>query len=172
MSDASRYDLSDRPWTALYPAGVPATYVARTRNGVEVFQIGVDERPDGPAIYFFDQTLTHRQLDDMAHALAAAFVDLGIKPGDRIGLYLQNDPQFVIALHALWMVGAIGVMHNPMLKARELKYQIDDTGTTMVIWRSGQLPCARSAGAASRPGRASSERRASMGFLRRESGVR
>ena len=131
--DAPVYDVDARPWTSLYPPGIPATYVARARNGVEVFQIGVDERPDGPAIHFFDQTLTHRELDGMAHAVAAGLIDRGVRPGDRVGLYLQNDPQFVIALHALWMVGAIGVMHNPMLKARELRYQLDDTGVTVII---------------------------------------
>lgn len=137
MSDSSarpaRYDLEDRPWTALYPPEVPQRYTARVRNGVELFQIGVDERPDGPAIYFFDRVFTHRELDDMAHSTAAALLDLGVQPGDRVGLYLQNDPQFVIALHALWLVGAIGVMHNPMLKPRELAYQLQDSGASVLI---------------------------------------
>jgi len=130
---ASRYNLNDRPWTALYPAQVPERYVARVRNGVELFQIAVDERPDSPAVYFFDQVLTHRELDEMAHATARALQELGVKPGHRVGLYLQNDPQFIIALHAIWLIGAIGVMHNPMLKPRELAYQLKDSGATILI---------------------------------------
>ena len=127
------YDLAVRPWTNMYPPEVPSSYVARVRNGVEMFQIGLDERPDGPAMHFFDQTMTHRQAGDYAHSVAAGLANLGVKPGDRVGLYLQNDPQFVISLHAIWLLGAIGVMHNPMLKARELKYQLDDAGVTVLI---------------------------------------
>jgi len=84
-----------------------------------MFQICVAARPDGPAIHFFDQTMTHREEHVFAHALAAELIDLGIRPDDRVRLHLQNSPQFVIALHATWLVGAIAVTHNPMLKARE-----------------------------------------------------
>jgi long-chain acyl-CoA synthetase len=129
----SIYDLSLRPWTANYPPEIPASFEARVRNGVEMFQIGMTKRPDGPAIHFFDQTMTHREEDELAHALASEFIELGIAPGDRIGLYMQNDPQFVIALHAAWLVGAIAVTHNPMLKARELNYQIAETGVRLIV---------------------------------------
>lgn len=129
----SIYDLSLRPWTANYPPEIPASFEARVRNGVEMFQIGMTKRPDGPAIHFFDQTMTHREEDELAHALASEFIELGIAPGDRIGLYMQNDPQFVIALHAAWLVGAIAVTHNPMLKARELNYQIVETGVRLIV---------------------------------------
>ena len=121
----SVYDLTVRPWITNYPPGMPASFESRVRNGVEMFDIGVLERPDAPAIYFFEQAMSHREEEAYAHALAAALLDRGIAPGDRIGLYLQNDPQFVIALHAAWLVGAIVVTHNPMLKARELKYQLE-----------------------------------------------
>lgn len=129
----SVYDLTVRPWIKNYPPGMPASFESRVRNGVEMFDIGVQERPDAPAIHFFEQTMTHREEDGYAHALASALLDRGVVPGDRVGLYLQNDPQFVIALHAAWMVGAIVVTHNPMLKARELKYQLEDAGVRMII---------------------------------------
>ncbi|MHB1164136.1 MAG: AMP-binding protein [Candidatus Nanopelagicales bacterium] len=127
------YDLDDRPWTRHYPPGTPASYRSRVRNGVEMFQIGVAERPDGPAMHFFDETMSHAEEDALAHALAAAFVERGVTSGDRVGLYLQNDPQFVIALHAAWLIGAIVVTHNPMLRARELNFQLLDSGVRTLI---------------------------------------
>ena len=49
----SVYDLTVRPWITNYPPGMPASFESRVRNGVEMFDIGVPERPDAPAIYFF-----------------------------------------------------------------------------------------------------------------------
>jgi long-chain acyl-CoA synthetase len=93
----------------------------------------VRTRPDAPALHYFDATLTHAEADAAAHALAAGLRSLGVAPGDRVALYLQNDPQFVIGLHAAWLLGAVVVPVNPMLKARELHHHLADCGATVVV---------------------------------------
>lgn len=125
--------LAERPWLAIYPERLPADFEPSVRNGVELFARGSLLRPDAPAVHYFDASLSHRELDELARSLAAAFASLGVRRGDRVALYLQNVPQFVAALHAAWLLGAIVVPINPMLKERELAFQLADCRPSLLV---------------------------------------
>ena len=90
-----------------------------------MFAAAVAAAPDRPLIHYFGSTLTMATVDDIAGALAAG---LAIEPVERVALYLQNVPQFAIALLATWMAGGIVVPVNPMLKERELELCASGTG--------------------------------------------
>jgi long-chain acyl-CoA synthetase len=122
------------PWVSLYDPHVPPELVPRCRDGLELFARGVRERPDDPAVLYFDSVISHRDADAHAHALAAALRDaLGMRPGDRVALMLQNVPQMVIAVHAVWLAGGIVTTVNPMNKRRELLHQLGDAEVRIVI---------------------------------------
>ena len=123
-----------RPWVARYDPHVPAAYEPAVRNGVELFERGVRERPDDPAILYFETAMSHREADELAHALAAALRDdLGLRRGDRVALMLQNVPQMVIAVHAVWLAGGVVTTVNPMNKRRELEHQLTDAGVRIAL---------------------------------------
>ena len=119
---------AERPWLALYDEGKPADIACEHASALAMFESAARRAPDRPLLHYFDATLTAGEVDELAGALAAALRDLGIEPGDRVALYLQNVPQFVIALVAAWKAGAIAVSVNPMLKGRELRFVLDDSG--------------------------------------------
>jgi long-chain acyl-CoA synthetase len=104
------------------------------RDGVELFERGAAERPDDPAILYFDTAISHRDAAAHAHAFAAALRDdLGLRPGDRVALMLQNVPQMTFAIHAVWLLGGIVTTVNPMSKRRELLHQFTDAGVRVVV---------------------------------------
>src|SRR5581483_3998022 len=109
-----------RPWTRLYPPGIPADLPAPTGTVLDAFRATVTADPEAPAIHFFDTRLSFGRLDRDSDALAAALAQRGVGPGDRVAVYLQNDPQFQIAQLAAWKCGATMVSVNPMLKEQEL----------------------------------------------------
>lgn len=76
---------------------------------------------------------TAAELDADATALAAALAGRGVGPGDRVALHLQNVPAFPLALLALWRLGAVGVLANPMYRDRELHHLLADSGAVGVI---------------------------------------
>lgn len=90
--------------------------------------------PDKAAIIYYDTIITYRELllavEQMAGYLQQ---DCGIKKGDRVLLYMQNSPQFVIAYYAIIRADAIVVPVNPMNKAYELEHYVEDTGATTVL---------------------------------------
>jgi long-chain acyl-CoA synthetase len=122
-----------RPWLELYPRWVGPDLESPVANGVELFRRALAKGGERPAVHYFDSTLTHADLDRASDSLAAALVAEGLQPGDRIGVYLQNMPQFPIAMLAIWKLGGIMVCLSPMLKAGELKYQLADSGARAVI---------------------------------------
>ncbi|WP_235562122.1 AMP-binding protein [Marmoricola sp. Leaf446] len=89
--------------------------------------------PDAPAIRYFDGTMSFAELDARAAALASALVEDGFAPGDRLALYLQNNPAFVVGLLAAWKAGGAAVAINPMNKQRELTYLLSDSGATVLL---------------------------------------
>ncbi|MGY2004148.1 AMP-binding protein [Blastococcus sp. SYSU DS1024] len=126
----SGYD--DRPWLALY-GDQPADYPIEYDTALDMFRAGVERDPLGVALRYFDGTITRRELDELSDALAVGLLERGFGPGDRLAVYLQNVPQFVIAMVAAWKAGGIMVSINPMSRARELSYLLADSGATVLL---------------------------------------
>ncbi len=126
----SVYD--DRPWLGLY-GDQPAEMAPQHRNALEMFQAGLAADPGGVAVRYFDGVLTRRELDRDSDALASALVATGFAPGDRLAVYLQNVPQFLVCLLGTWKAGGVMVSVNPMSRSRELSYLLADSGAKVLV---------------------------------------
>jgi long-chain acyl-CoA synthetase len=123
----------DRPWLEQYDARMPADIDVDFSTALDMFRAGCERHPDLPLIRYFDRDLTASEVDRASDALAAALEAQGFEPGDRLAVYLQNVPQFVLAMLATWKAGGIMVSINPMNKARELEYLLADSGATVLV---------------------------------------
>lgn len=86
-----------------------------------------------PAIHYFETTLSYTQLDRLSTHLAAFLHANGLQKGDRLIVNLQNVPTFWITLLAVWKAGGILVCLNPMYKAAEIAYYLEDAKPTIMI---------------------------------------
>ena len=123
----------ERPWLRQYPPGMPADIDVPFGSALEMFTATVDRAPDAPLVRYFGTTLSVADVDRAGDAFAAALVSFGVGRGDRVALYLQNIPQFVIAVVGTWKAGAVVVSVNPMNKARELTYVLEDSGAAVLV---------------------------------------
>jgi long-chain acyl-CoA synthetase len=100
---------------------------------LDMFRSTAAEAPDSPLLTYFDGVLSAADVDRVSDALAVALAEGGFTYGDRLALYTQNVPQYVIALLAAWKLGGIAVAINPMLTPREIaKLIADSTPTTFL----------------------------------------
>jgi long-chain acyl-CoA synthetase len=97
------------------------------------FRETVVHRAGAPAIRYFDATLTFGDLDERSDAFAEILRDHDVAHGDRVAAYLQNDPQLAIVALGAWKVGAILVVVSPMLRHKELRHVLDDSGATVLV---------------------------------------
>src|SRR5438128_12241382 len=70
-------------------------------SALALFEAAAQRRPAAPAIHYFDATLSYGDLDRMAATLAASLTEIGLAPGDRVALYLQNVLKIVIEQSAV-----------------------------------------------------------------------
>jgi long-chain acyl-CoA synthetase len=123
----------DRPWRALYEPGLPADLDLEHPSALAMFEGAVARAPDSTALRYFDAALTWAEAGRLTDALAAGFAELGVSRGDRVAVYLQNVPQFVLATVAAWKAGAVMVPVNPMYRARELEEVLRDSGAVALV---------------------------------------
>ena len=122
-----------RPWTRLYPDWVPDELPLPTESMADVLEATARAAGEAPAIHYFDATISYARLDDLAARFATLLASWGVGRGDRVALYLQNVPQYLIALHGTWKRGAIAVPLNPMFKDKELAYHLADSGARVLV---------------------------------------
>jgi long-chain acyl-CoA synthetase len=127
----SIYD--ERPWLARYDEGQPQDITPEYTDALAMFRATVERNPDGDAIRYFDGRITYRELDELTDAFAVGLLDAGFAAGERVALYLQNVPQFVIALVGTWKAGGIAVSVNPMNRERELELLLTDSGASVLV---------------------------------------
>ncbi|GAA5149416.1 long-chain fatty acid--CoA ligase [Pseudonocardia eucalypti] len=85
-----------------------------------------------------DCVLTYAQLHDAAASVAGDLRSRGVVPGDRVGLVLPNVPAFPILFYGALLTGAVVVPMNPLLKDREVRYYLEDSGMKIVYgWDGG-----------------------------------
>jgi long-chain acyl-CoA synthetase len=97
-----------------------------------VFRRTVAQAPDSPTLVYFDTTLTAAEVDELSDALAAA-LQPDVQPQQRVALYLQNMPQYVIALLAVWKLNGTAVPLNPMLTPHEVIKLVNDATPQVLI---------------------------------------
>jgi long-chain acyl-CoA synthetase len=141
MADA----YAAKPWLELYTPGIPKTFEPRVRDLLSLFAAAAARAGDGAAIHYFDRTISYRELDAMSDALAAALIARGFAGGDRLAVYLQNMPPFLIACLAAWKAGGIVVPVNPMNREHELTLQFADSEPKALVcldtlWRDVVSP--------------------------------
>lgn len=132
-----------KPWTALYPAELSALLSTAPTSAygslVEAWRERVAQGPDRVAVAYFDGRLTAAELDADSDAFAVALAELGTQRGDRVAVYLQNIPQYAVALLALWKLGATALILNPMYRRHELRRLVDDAEATGFLCADGDL---------------------------------
>lgn len=90
-------------------------------------------QPQKTALFWGDASQTHAQLYNQAHWLAGELCRLGVQPGDRVGIWLKNCPEFVPALFGIFMANAVAVPINNFLKPDEVAFMLGDAGIRHLI---------------------------------------
>jgi long-chain acyl-CoA synthetase len=91
------------------------------------------EHGDRPAVRLDDVVISYDELLDGARRVTALLRSKGVGPGDRVGLVLPNVPPFPVLFYGALAAGAVVVPMNPLLKAREVKYYLEDSGASVVF---------------------------------------
>jgi len=87
-----------------------------------------------PAVFWGEQVFSYGALLVQTRQLAAHLQgELGVKPGDRVGLWLKNCPEFVPALFGSLMAGAVVVPINNFLKSNEVNHILADANVDVII---------------------------------------
>jgi long-chain acyl-CoA synthetase len=127
----SIYD--ERPWLKQYPPDLPSEIAVEHATALEMFEATAARLADRVAIHYFDSPITFGELDRITDAFAVGLHEHGFQAGDRLAVYLQNVPQFEIAMIGAWKAGGTMVSVNPMNKAREVRTILDDCGARAIL---------------------------------------
>ncbi|WP_323770374.1 AMP-binding protein [Antarctobacter sp.] len=90
--------------------------------------------PDRPALFLGrDPVADYGQFHAAALRLAGALVARGIRPGDRIALFMKNVPDYLIAQYGAWYAGAAIVPINAKLHPREADFILANSGASLAF---------------------------------------
>lgn len=88
---------------------------------------------DRPCIDFLGRRWTYGQIGALVDRAAKGFQALGVRRGVRVGLCLPNTPYAVVCFFAVLKAGGTVVNFNPLYVERELRNQVEDSGTTIMV---------------------------------------
>ncbi|MFJ6569259.1 class I adenylate-forming enzyme family protein [Streptomyces sp. NPDC091292] len=84
-------------------------------------------------------TLDYRALLDTVSAFAGHLVRNGVRPGDRVGLFLHNEPDYLPALLGVWKAGGVAVPLNYMFAASTLAHAVRDSGASWLVTLAAEV---------------------------------
>jgi long-chain acyl-CoA synthetase len=99
--------------------------------------------PDKTAVIYLGQRFSFSKLRDLSERFSGALVDLGVKKGDRVMIYIPNCVQWIIAFLGIQKIGAVIVPVSPIYTSHELEYMIKDSGAETVICQDTNFCYAR-----------------------------
>ena len=124
----------EKVWLRNYPEGVPAEADIDAYDSiVALFEESVSRFGDRPAYSNFGVTITYRELDERARALAGYLQGLGLEPGDRVAIMMPNLLANPVAIFGVLLAGLTVVNTNPLYTARELEHQLTDSEARAIV---------------------------------------
>src|SRR6185369_16082620 len=119
---------------AHWPPGVPKTLSVPRTSLYFNLEVSARRYPDKAAIRYYGNSLTYADLERESTALAGYLQRrCGVKRGERVLLYAQNCPQFIVAYYAILRADAVVVPVNPMNRSAELSHYIGDSDARAAV---------------------------------------
>lgn len=125
--------MAKYPWLDFYDEGVPHTQEYPKITLQQFLADTAAKYPDRVCTIFKGAEITYQEMEDLSDCLAAGFKSIGLKKGDRVGLFMPNTPQFLIAFYGILKAGGIVVATNPLYTEREIEYQVNDAGVELMV---------------------------------------
>ncbi|MGJ7545668.1 long-chain-fatty-acid--CoA ligase [Variovorax sp. LT1R16] len=126
--------MTDRPWLASYPPGVPADIDPSSYASlVGLMEESFSKYADRTAYSFMGKEVRYAEVDRRSRDFAAYLQGLGLVKGDRVAVMMPNCLQYPIAVAGILRAGLILVNVNPLYTARELEHQLQDSGATTIV---------------------------------------
>ena len=126
--------MTDRPWLAAYPQGVPADIdPTQYASLVALMDEAFRQYADRVAYSFMGKDISFAQTDTLSRAFAAYLQGQGLVKGDRVAIMMPNVPQYPVVVAAVLRAGFVVVNVNPLYTPRELEHQLKDSGSKAIV---------------------------------------
>ena len=112
--------------TRYWPDYMTRTLTLPRTSLAQNLQFSALKYPDKTALFYYGQETSYAELFEQSRHLAGHLKAQGVQKGDRVLVWMQNAPQWAVAAHAAWVLGAVVVPLSPMLQARELAFFLGD----------------------------------------------
>jgi len=103
------------------------------RNLGELLSFSAKKFPRRIALVFGRKKISYKSLDELTDHIAAGLLHLGINREDKIAIFLDNCPEFIIAYFSILKAGAIALPINYMYKIEETKFILQDSQAKAII---------------------------------------
>ncbi len=126
-------DMDDRVWFKRYDEGVPHHIDYPEVPLFFYLEENAKKFPEAPCTIFKGAKVSYHEMNSITDQLAAGLAESGVGKGDRVGIFMPNTPQFVMAYFALLKLGAVVVAINPLYTTREIEHQVNDAGIEVIL---------------------------------------
>ncbi|OAT86164.1 AMP-binding protein [Desulfotomaculum copahuensis] len=130
-------------WYKSWPGDLPRKIDIPATTLPEIVKKYARQFPRREAINFYGKSISYGEFENMTGAFAASLSQMGVTRGDRVCLFMENCPQFIVAIFACWKLGAVAVTANPMFKEDELAHQLNDSGAETIVLLDQLYPVLR-----------------------------
>jgi long-chain acyl-CoA synthetase len=125
--------MNNSPWLAHYDKGVPQTIDYPKAPLFYFLEEAARKYPDRACTIFKGAVISYREMNAQSDRMAAALVEMGVKKGDRVGIFMPNTPQFVIAYYGILKAGAAVVAINPTYPVDEIIMPVNDANIEIMF---------------------------------------
>ncbi|MCC7118924.1 MAG: long-chain fatty acid--CoA ligase [Anaerolineales bacterium] len=125
--------MSNKPWLAHYDKGVPQTIEYPQAPLFHFLEEAARKYPDRACTIFKGAVITYKEMSALSDHIAASLVEMGVKKGDRVGIFMPNLPQFVMAFFGILKAGGVVVAVNPTYPPDEVVTPVNDANIEIMF---------------------------------------
>ncbi|MDQ6680055.1 MAG: long-chain-fatty-acid--CoA ligase [Pseudomonadota bacterium] len=124
-----------------WPPGLPPHLELPQTSLYYNLEVAATRYPERAAIIYYDNVISYAELKRQVDALAGHLRSTcGVNRGDRVAIFMQNSPQFIVAFYAILRADAAVVLVNTMNLLDEVRHVIEDSGSKAAIFGQELAP--------------------------------
>ncbi len=139
QKSSSSPDNFQYPWQKSYPDDVQWDKTYQGRPHFHLLEEAVKTYGPQTCSDFLGKQLSYQEIGDLADKVARGLQDLGLKKGEKVGLFLPNTPTYIFFYFGILKAGGVVVNYNPLYTLEELKFQVENSETKYMVTLDLQL---------------------------------